>query len=315
MELNGVFTEDTYCEAFDGLVVRLLVTARNEALLKKAVYSATALPCTVFGEAEGGVEAWVSDSQTPDGRRGAIIQLWVNYGKTANKRLEEEIGKRVRQGILVVPTTRVFNALAVEGEPDDEGVCSHSESGTPQTGWIDSMARIGHCGDGYEKVVNKFNREMISIPLMMGDFLIEKQLGYSKGVMGGNVWFFCENEDVALEAGDRAVEAVSKIEGAITAFDVCSAGSKVETNFPEIGPTTNHPFCPSLACDMTESKVPQGVMSIPEIVINGLNEDVVKTAMRAALYAASEVDGVIKMSAGNFGGKLGKHKIYLQDII
>ena len=72
--------EDTYCEAFNGLVARVCVTARDERRLKQAVYSATALPCTVFGESEGGIERWLPETETPDGRRGALIQIWVNYG-------------------------------------------------------------------------------------------------------------------------------------------------------------------------------------------------------------------------------------------
>lgn len=294
MEVKGVPVGDTYCEAFDGLLARMIVTAKTEKLLMKAATSATALPCTVFNEAEGGVEKLLKPSETPDGRLGAIIQLWVNYGSKAPQKLEYELGKRIRQGILVVPTTRVFNAL---------------ESGQS----IDAMAKIGHCGDGYEKVEERFGREMISIPLMMGDFLIEKKLGIQKGVMGGNVWFFCESEDSALEAGDRAVGAIKDVDGAITSFDVCSAGSKVETNFPEIGPTTNHPYCPTL--DVPDSKVPKGVASIPEVVIDGVDEESVRKAMKAAIHAAADVKGVKKISAGNYGGKLGKYHIYLKDVI
>jgi len=296
MEVKGVPVEDTYCEAFDGLLARMVVTAKTEKLLLKAANSATALPCTVFNEAEGGIEKLLKPSETPDGHLGAIIQLWVNYGSKAPEKLEYELGKRIRQGILVVPTTRVFNALDSE-----------------QT--LDMMNKVGHCGDGYEKVVEAFGREMISIPLMMGDFLIEKKLGIQKGVMGGNVWFFCDSEDAALEAGDRAVEAIKEVKGAITSFDVCSAGSKVETNFPEIGPTTNHPFCPTCRLDVSDSKVPEGIESIPEIVIDGVDLESVKEAMKVAIYTGADVDGVKKISAGNYGGKLGKYHIRLRDLI
>lgn len=288
--------EDTYAEAFDGLFSRLLITARDEKRLNKAAFGSTALPCTVFNESEGGVEAFVSADKTPDKRRGAVIQVWVNYGKNARDKLEYELGKRIRQGILVVPSTRVFNYLdAVD--------------------FIDAMEKVGHCGDGYEFTEKRFGREMINIPLMMGEFLIEKKLGYSKGIMGGNVWFFCDSEDSAIEAGDLAVEAVSKVDGAITSFDICSAGSKVETKYPEIGPTTNHPYCPTLRGNIPESKVPEGVESIPEIVINGISLQVVKDAMRAAILSVVNVPGVLKVSAGNYGGKLGKYRIQLKELL
>lgn len=296
MEVKGVEVEDTYCEAFDGLVARMLVTAENEKLLSKAADSATALPCTVFGEAEGGVEKFIEPGETPDGRPGAVIQLWVNYGSKAKKQLEYGLGKRIRQGILVVPTTRVFNAL----ESDES---------------IGMMERVGHCGDGYETVEDRFGREMINIPLMMGEFLIEKELGVKKGVMGGNLWLLCESEDAALEAGKRAVDAIKGVDGTITPFDVCSAGSKVGGRYPEIGPTTNHPFCPTLRGRIGDSEVPEGVASIPEIVIDGLDLEAVKKAMKVAIHEAAGIKGVRKITAGNFGGKLGKHHIYLKDIV
>jgi len=296
LKLSGIPVEDTYCEAFDGLFARLLITAKDRKRLEKAAYNSTALPCTVFGESEGGVEKFISEKETPDGRIGAVIQIWVGYGKTAKEKLEYELGKRIRQGILVVPTTRVFDYL-------------------PGNDRIDMMAKVGHCGDGYEHVEKRFGREVINVPLMMGEFLIEKQLSYQKGVMGGNIWIMCESEDAALAAGDAAVDAISKVEGAIMGFDICSAGSKVETNYPEIGPTTNHPYCPTLKGKIKDYKTPEGVKSIPEIVINGVSKEAVEKAMLAGLKVAAHVKGVRMLSAGNYGGKLGKHHIYLKDLI
>jgi len=295
LEFKGIEIEDTYSEAFDGLFSRILITAGNDKLLRKAAFGSTALPSTVLGESEGGIEKWLNEEETPDGRKGAIVQIWANYRRDISK-LEYELAKRIRQGILVVPTTRVFNALEAEER-------------------IDIMNRVGHCGDGYESVEEKFGREIINIPIMMGGFIIERHLGYAKGVMGGTVWFFCETLDAALEAGDKAVDAVSGVDDAITPFDVCSAGSKVETKYPEIGPTTNHPYCPTLKGKIPDSKVPDGVVSIPEIVINGTTIDVVKEAMRVAIQSAVGVEGVVKISAGNYGGKLGKHKIWLRDLV
>ncbi len=296
LEINGIPVEDTYCEAFDGLFARMLITAKDRKRLEKAAYGSTALPCTVFGESEAGVERFVSPKETPDGRIGAIIQVWVGYGKNAREKLEYELGKRIRQGILVVPTTRVFNLL------------DSSEK-------IDIMYKVGHCGDGYEDIETLYGREMIDIPLMMGGFQIEQMIGYSKGVMGGNVWFLCDSEDSALAAGDASLEAIGKVEGVITAFGICSAGSKVESRFPEIGPTTNHPYCPTLKGKIKDYKVPLDVTSIPEIVINGVDQKAVEEAMKAGMNAAAKIKGVKKLSAGNYGGKLGKHHIYLKELI
>ncbi len=286
--------EDTYCEAFDGLFARICVTAKDEKRLKRAVYSATALPCTVFGESEGGIEQWLNEHETPDGRKGAIAQLWVNYGAGAAQKLEYEISKRIRQGILVVPTTSVFNAV------------------DSSDGKIDVMDKIGHCGDGYESVERRFGREVIAVPIMMGEFIVEHFLGYKKGVMGGNLWFFCESLEAALEVGEKAVDAVNRVEGAIAPFDICSAGSKPETKYPEIGPTTNHVYCATLKHRISGSKVPDGVNCIPEIVINGVSLDSVIEAMKAVIDSVRDVSGLVKISAGNYGGKLGKYKIYLE---
>ncbi len=294
-----VEVEDTYAEAFKGLFTRLVVTAKNATLLRKASYNSVALPSVVIGRTEGGVERWLSGEKTPDGREGSIVQFWGQYGDGGAKALDRfyrEASYRIRQGILVVPTTSVFNAYSSEAR-------------------LDMLERVGHCGDGYEWEEDYAGRRVIRVPLMMGDFIIERYVGYGVGVTGGNVWFMCESEDAALEAGRRAVEAVGKVEGAITPFDVCSAGSKPETKYPEIGPTTNHLYCPTLREKLADSKVPRGVKSIPEIVINGLTLDVVKEAMRAAILSVQDVPGVVRISAGNYDGKLGEYRIFLRELL
>ncbi len=296
MEINGVEVEDTYCEAFEGIYSRIIVTAKYPWLLKKAAYGSTALPCTVFGESEAGVERFLSPEETPDGRHGAILQIWVPKTKNFLDKLMRETGKRIRQGILVVPTTRVFNA------------CSSEEK-------FDANINVGRCGDDYQWFEERWGREMIVVPIMFGEFAIERYIGYSSGVAGGNVWFFCDSEDSALEAGELAVRALRNLEGVITSFDICSAGSKVETKYPEIGPTTNHYYCPALKGKIPDSKVPENVKSIPEIVINGVDIESVEKAMFVCMKVASRVDGVLKISAGNYGGKLGKYRIYLKDLL
>lgn len=288
--------EDTYSEAFDGLYSRIVVTAIDDKRLRKAAYDATALPSTVFNRSEGGIEKWVNKEETVDGRKGAILQIWVTHGRRAKKTLENELSWRIRQGILVVPTTSVFNFLESEEK-------------------FDMITKVGHCGDGYEYTDRYYGCERIRIPIMMGEFTIERYLGYSKGVMGGNIWLMCKTQKAALEAGEKAVQAISKIDGVITPFDICSAGSKLQTKYPEIGPTTNHPFCPTLKKECSDSMVPDGVKSIPEIVINGVSLEKVKRAMKAVIHTVKDLNDVIRVSAGNYGGKLGKYKIFLHELI
>ncbi len=293
--------ENTYAEAFDGLYCRLLITAKNETCLKRAAYGCTALPMVVVSRTEGGVETWLNLKKTPDKRLGAVVQFWGAIGvtkpfKTSLSKFIKEVSYRIRQEILVEPTTCVFNALDSENK-------------------FDVMDSVGHCGDGYEQEEEYKGRRIINIPLMMPGFRIERYLGYGIGVSGGNIWFMCRDEDSALEAGDKALEAIHEVEGVVTPFDVCSAGSKPETRYPEIGPTTNHYYCPSLRGKIPDSRVPEGVNSIPEIVINGMSLDAVKNAMKAAIYSVKDMSGLVKISAGNYSGKLGKHRIYLRELL
>jgi formylmethanofuran--tetrahydromethanopterin N-formyltransferase len=206
------------------------------------------------------------------------------------------LGWRIRQGTLVVPTTSVFNALD-----------SYKK--------IDVMEKVGHCGDGYESIETNFGRKSIKIPIMMGDFFIEQYLGYKIGIMGGNIWLMCSTEKVALKAGERALKAISTINGVVAPFGICSAGSKHETKYPEIGPTTNHCYCPTLRNEIEDSKVPEDVRSIPEIVLNGVSLDKMKKAMGIAIRSVMNMKGLLRISAGNYGGILGKYKIYLHELL
>jgi formylmethanofuran--tetrahydromethanopterin N-formyltransferase len=294
--------EDTYAEAFAGVFCRVIVTADDERILRRATEDSTATPSVVIGRVEGGIEQWLGESETPDRRKGAVLQFWggLNPKKPFSnslKKFEAELSYRIRQDILVKPFTAVFDAL-----PSAEGK-------------LDMMTRVGHCGDGYEWIEKRSNRKVIVVPLMVPDFIIERYIGYARGVMGANFWVMCKSKEALRMAGEKALEAIHKIRGVVTPFDVCSAGSKPETRYPIIGPTTNHSYCPSLKPRLGESfKVPDGVRYIPEIVMNGVSMEAVKAATKAGIEAVLNVDGVVKVSAGNFGGKLGVYRINLREL-
>jgi formylmethanofuran--tetrahydromethanopterin N-formyltransferase len=294
--------KDTYAEAFTGIFCRIIITADDARTLHSAAQGATATPSVVIGRVEGGVEKWLSTKETPDHRKGAILQFWgATDDKTSladsMKKFEAELSYRIRQDILVKPFTAVFDAL-----PNAEGK-------------LDMMTRVGHCGDGYEWVEKRYGREIIVVPIMVPDFIIERYVGYAHGVMGANFWVMCKTKKALKKAGSRALEAIHGVSGVVTPFDVCSAGSKTETQFPLIGPTTNHPYCPSLKRKLGKaSMVPAGVSYIPEIVINGVSMKAVKAAMKAGIEAAAKVEGVVRVSAGNYGGKLGEFKIHLREL-
>jgi formylmethanofuran--tetrahydromethanopterin N-formyltransferase len=297
-----VEVEDTYAEAFAGIFCRVVTTADDAQTVRRAAEDATATPSVVIGRVEGGVEKWLSKKETPDQRRGALLQFWGQIDPEkpfadSLKKFETELSYRIRQDILVKPFTAVYDAL-----PNAEGK-------------LDMMTRVGHCGDGYEWVEKRHGREVIVVPLMVPDFTIEHYLGYARGVMGANFWIMCQTKEALKKSGEKALKAIGNVAGVVTPFDVCSAGSKPETRFPWIGPTTNHQYCPSLRRRLgKDSRVPANVRYIPEIVINGISMDAVKEAMRAGIEAASEVEGVLRISAGNYGGKLGEFKIHLREL-
>ena len=294
--------EDTYAEAFAGVFCRVILTADDEHTLRRAAEDSTATPSVVIGRVEGGIEKWLGESETPDKREGAVLQFWggLNPKKPFSnslKKFEAELSYRIRQDILVKPFTAIFDAL-----PSAEGK-------------LDMMTRVGHCGDGYEWIEKRSNRKVIVVPLMVPDFIIERYIGYARGVMGANFWVMCKTKEALRMAGEKALETIHTISGVVTPFDVCSAGSKPETRYPIIGPTTNHSYCPSLKPRLGEAfKVPDGVRYIPEIVINGVSMEAVKAATKAGIEAVLNIDGVVKISAGNFGGKLGAYRINLREL-
>jgi formylmethanofuran--tetrahydromethanopterin N-formyltransferase len=314
--------EDTFAEAFPGLYARLLITGerglkqsdRNNPEieydeLRLAAYRCTATPSVVVGRVEGGIERWLPNRQTPDGREGVIVQLWGRYdenedAKNQLERFYKEMSIRIRQDILSVGTTRVF------GLPHQE-----EQSGKSSL-VIDAEDRIGKCGGGYEWFSSESGRETINIPLMMGyDFRIDRYLGCAFGVSGGNLWLLCDSIETGRKAGRKAIDAIKQVEGVITPFFVCPSGSAAE-DYPPIGPPTNYLYCATLRDKLkNRTKVPVGVRSIPEIVIDGVSLEAVKKAIKTGIESVLDIDGVIKISAGNYEGKLGKYRIYLRELV
>ncbi len=294
--------EDTYAEVFEGIFCRVILTAEDEKTVRASAEDATSTPSVVIGRVEGGVERYLTKKETPDQRFGALLQFWgeVNPAKTFAESLKKfvtELSYRIRQDILVKAFTAVFDNL-----PNAEGM-------------LDMMERVGNCGDGYEWIEKRHGRKVIIVPLMVPDFIIERHLGYAHGITGGNIWLMCQTKEALYKAGEKALEAIHRVPGVVTPFNVCSAGSKPETHYPLIGPTTNHLYCPSLRRKLGfESKVPEGVNYIPEIVINGISMQAVRSAMKAGIEAARGVEDVVRISAGNYGGKLGKYKINLREL-
>jgi formylmethanofuran--tetrahydromethanopterin N-formyltransferase len=294
---KNVVIEDTFAEAFPMWVSRILITAQSEKWAKISATAATGFAVSVImSPAEAGIEKMVSPSETPDGRPGAIIQIYHSSGHW----LKDQILRRVGQCVLTCPTTAAFDAmgnLAVK------------------------KLKIGHSlryfGDGYQKKDNIANRTVWRIPVMEGEFVIEDKFGVKLGVAGGNFLILAENQKAGLEASEKAVEAVlGKVDGVVMTFPggVCRSGSKVGSMKYKLPASTNQAYCPTLKGIVADSKIPENVKNVYEIIYNGINLKCVKEAMKRGIEAALEIPGIVKISAANFGGKLGPYQIHLKDL-
>lgn len=295
--LEGVEIEDTFAEMFPMWLGRLLITADSERWAQTAARAAAGFATSImYSPAEAGVEGAVPPERTPDGRIGALVQIWHR----TRLELKAQMIVRIGQCILTCPTTAVFDAL-----PDAK-----------------RRLKVGRStrlfGDGFQKANEIDGRKVWRIPVMEGEFVIEDTFGAKLGVAGGNFLIMAESRDAGLEAAEKAVEAIGKVEGVVLTFPggICRSGSKVGSMKYKLLGSTNHPFCPTLREFIPqETVVPEGVSSVYEIVINGLSLDMVNSAMRMGIKAATKIPGVKRITAVNFGGKLGKYKSYLREIL
>ncbi len=297
-ELNGVHIENTFAEAFPIKVARVLITAINERWALEAAREATGFGTSVIMcPVEAGIERTASPEETPDGRPGA----YVLFCAPGYKALDNQLLARLGQCVLTAPTAAAFNALSEE----------ESEK-TFNVGF-----KLKFFGDGFEREEERYGRKVSVIPIMGGEFIVEQNFGAKEGVAGGNFFILAENMASALLAAENAVSAIAKVDGVITPFPggIVSSGSKPGSlKYKFMHATTNHKFCPTLK-GVVESEIPEGVNAVLEIVINGLSEDAVKEAMRCGIEAAVRIDGVKKITAGNYGGNLGKYHLKLHDIL
>jgi formylmethanofuran--tetrahydromethanopterin N-formyltransferase len=295
MEINGVQIEDTFAEGFPIKMARVVVTAITERWALEAAREATGFGTSVIGcSAEAGIECIVGGDETPDGRPGANI-LICNMGY---KNLENSLLFRIGQCVLTAPTTAAFSGMQDAEKQFDTG------------------KKLSFFGDGYQKQIEMFGRNVWKIPLMSGDFIVEQNFGAVDGIAGGNFLILAQNQTAGLMAADAAVNAISKMKGTITPFPggVVASGSKVGSKYKFLKASTNTAFCTSLredgVCTLAED-----VTSVFEIVINGVNKEAISAAMKAGINAACRVPGVLKISAANYEGKLGIHQFPLRVVL
>ena len=296
--------EDTYAEAFRSLFAEVLITARDRHWLDCAVRAATGnASSTILCDCEAGLDRHVGPGgdesfPTPDGRPGAVVQFHVpRFRKDRVEALERSLLVRVSQNVLTCPTTACFNVL------------------TDSDTFFKLGRKVAFFGDGYQFRDERFGRKVWVVPILSGEFVVERRVGYRDGLMGGNLWLMGASPDAALEAAARGVEAVAKVPGVIMPFPggVAASGSKAGSRYSFSVASTFAEYCPTLREKLGErSRLPKGVASVQEIIINGRDLASIARATQAAIAAAVDTPGLLRISAGNYGGRLGKSFIYLK---
>lgn len=301
MKYNNVEIDETYAEAFGIQVSRILITAATEYYAKVAATEATGFATSVIAcPAEAGIDCFVPAEKTPDGRPGyAIMICHPNKDK-----LKEQVIERLAECVLTAPTAAVFNLLPYEKMEDKT-----------QEKRLD--VKLHFFGDKFEYQTEVGGRKVWAIPMMEGDFICEEEYGYKKGVAGGNFFILGETQASALMGAQAAVDAIAHVEGCITPFPggIVASGSKVGSKYKFMKASTNEKMAPTLRTKIPDSEVPENVKGVFEIVIDGLDEATVGKAMAAGIKAACKVPGVVKISAGNYGGKLGPFKFELVKLL
>lgn len=294
LRVNEVPIEDVFCETFTACTSRLLITSVNRkwalesALEAKGLgRSATIPPCEAYLERE------VPPEETPDGRPGFIIQAMDRK----LEKLEKWLIVRIRKGIIPYPKTSVFDALPRE--------------------MAEAFIEIGDSviqtfGDGFEEATEAFGRKIFKIPRMDGWFHVERQFGVKKAVTGAMFLILANSDEMALESAEKALEAIARIPFVVG--KIAASGSKVGgKTYKTAVATTNDAYCPTLPRHEA-SKISSDVKCVYEVIISGQRLEDVEKAMTVGIEQATTVQGVLEITSSNYGGTLGKGKIYLHSL-
>jgi formylmethanofuran--tetrahydromethanopterin N-formyltransferase len=295
LTINNVPLDDTFAEAFPMTAARLVVTAATAGWARVAAQTACGYASSVIGcDAEAGIERELPPDQTPDGRPGVRLLLFA-FSRDA---LQKAVVNRVGQCVLTCATTACYNGLPVVKE---------------------KAIRIGgnlrFFGDGWQFSKLLDGRRYWRLPVMDGEFTCEDFFGTVKGVAGGNFLILGRTQEAALHAAESAVQAIREVPGVICPFPggVVRSGSKVGSRYKKLRASTNDAYCPTLR-GLVQSALSPEVGAVYEIVMDGVDLTSVESATRAGVRAACR-PGVVRISAGNYGGKLGPFHLHLHKLL
>ncbi|MDT8370952.1 MAG: formylmethanofuran--tetrahydromethanopterin N-formyltransferase [Gammaproteobacteria bacterium] len=297
MIINGVTIDPTFAEAFPMKGTRIIITAHNAkwAMISAQAFTGFATSVIACG-CEAGIERELDPSETPDGRHGVAVLIFAMGGKGLAKQVETRAG----QCVLTSPTSALFS-----------GIDGEIEMALGQN--------LRFFGDGFQISKMIDGKRYWRIPVMDGEFLTQEKTGVISSVGGGNFLVLAESQAQALAACEAAIEQMRKIANVIMPFPggVVRSGSKVGSKYKALNASTNDAFCPTLK-GQTNSDLSSEVESVMEIVIDGLSKEDIDKAMRVGIQAVCDLgaeNGIRRISAGNYGGKLGPFHFHLQEIM
>lgn len=298
MIINGVTIDATFAEAFPMKATRAIITAQNEKWAMIAAQAMTGFATSVIAcGCEAGIERALVEQETPDGRPGVAVMIFAMGSKGLAKQLETRAG----QCVLTSPTSALFAGI---------------EGGTR----IPLGKNLRYFGDGFQisKVIN--GKRYWRIPVMDGEFLAESTTGQVDAVGGGNFLVLAQSQPQALAACEAAIDAMKKVPNVIMPFPggVVRSGSKVGSKYKALNASTNDAFCPTLKGATQKTDLSPDIESVMEIVIDGLSKEDIDKAMRVGIQAVCDLGsdkGIKRISAGNYGGKLGPFHFHLQEIM
>jgi formylmethanofuran--tetrahydromethanopterin N-formyltransferase len=294
---NGVRIDDSFAEAFDMRATALVITAPTRRWAREAAVTMTGFATSIIGcGAEAGIDTELSGEATPDGRPGVRVLLF----SASTAELQRQLVNRVGQCVLTCPGTGCYAGL----------------DGAEQLRLGDGLR---YFGDGWQ-ISKKFGgRHFWRIPVMDGEFVIEGSTGLTKGAVGGgNLLLMGRSAAATLRAAEAAVDAMTGVADAIMPFPggIARSGSKIGSKYKALPASTNNAYCPTLRGAGGTALSPD-IASVLEIVIDGLTPDAVAGAMRAGLAAVVALGpehGAVRIGAGNYGGKLGRHHFHLREL-
>jgi formylmethanofuran--tetrahydromethanopterin N-formyltransferase len=295
LTINNVPLEDTFAEAFPMTGARLLVTAETLAWARTAGQTATGYAASVIGcDAEAGIERELTPEETPDNRPGVSL-LFFAFSRDA---LQKALINRVGQCILTCPTTACYNGLPIDKARS-----------------LKIGGNLRFFGDTFQFSKKLGDRRFWRLPVMDGEFVCEDVFGTVKGVAGGNFLIVGDSQASALAAAEAGIAAIRQVPGVIAPFPggIVRSGSKVGSRYKKLKASTNDAYCPTLR-GQVKTELPEGAGAVYEIVIDGLDLASVEEATRVGVRAACR-PGVLKITAGNYGGKLGPFHLHLHKLL